>query len=279
MKLPLARPKRLRVVLLTIVVFFAVLNTRRLFDNGSGGGAGNTLTPNPKDKPKTCTTTGAPNVTLEKILAQYQTLFGHEPAPGFSRWHTFAQTKGCFQDLKLYKQIYTDLKPWRDRGGIDPRTLDPFEAEFPMRWFTKNNSFGGGADWFNQSQVLEPISFLFASNKNDQDDAGAKDFTFVMNMADESRLVPADRGSSNNVYKLDPLTKTFALDKPAIPLYYYTMDDVFTHSKCFRDLYDSDASRLPSGKTPRQIHGFFLHPETFIAQNYDAPLMSQAKML
>ncbi|KAJ3075535.1 capsule-associated protein CAP1 [Podochytrium sp. JEL0797] len=210
-----------------------------------------------------------PLTSLQDAVREFEGKFSRPPPLGFDKWHAFASENGCFANgnMSLYSQIFEkDLKRWRDRGGIDVRTLEPFIKESPFSY--RNVTFLGGPEWFSKREVLDVIAPLFE---------GGKEFMYVINTSDEPRLVPADVGTANHVYQRATGSSQSKLTHPPSELQYTAMNDIFHHNECFRKTYDTKL--LPGGlNTAREVHGFFLKPDTFHARNYDAPVISGAKI-
>ncbi|KAJ3075534.1 capsule-associated protein CAP1 [Podochytrium sp. JEL0797] len=206
---------------------------------------------------------------LQEATKEFEQKFSRPPPPGFVKWHAFATQNGCFANgnMSLYSQIFEkDLKRWRDRGGIEPRTLEPFREDRPFTY--EDGKFVGGPDWFSKKEVLEVIAPLFE---------GGKEFSYVINTSDEPRLIPADIGPANRIYHRVNGSSQTTLVQPPTNLKYHAMNDIFHHNECFRKTYDTKL--LPGGlNTAREVHGFFLRPDTFHARNYDAPVISGAKI-
>ncbi|KAI9350176.1 glycosyl transferase family 90-domain-containing protein [Obelidium mucronatum] len=192
---------------------------------------------------------------------KYIDQFGRNPPQNYNRWVAFALANGCPTDPRNYRQIYSDLDPWIQKGTIDPATVEALRNKD-----TKTINFFYGRFYGRYSGLLNPGRSIFTGSEN---------FKFVINTFDEPRHVPADSNTSTN--------------RPPV---YNSPTDVFVHNSCFRERYDSviysndthDGFDAVSGnKTLREQHGYFIHPDSFVTQNrgsFDeaAPIFSQSKL-
>ncbi|KAJ3345712.1 hypothetical protein HDU83_003767 [Entophlyctis luteolus] len=182
-----------------------------------------------------------------------------QPPPLFAEWTQFAVDRGCLLGFKYYAQIYRDLLPYMvDDSGF-------LELEFSENPVYDGISFGRFAareagDRISSNQkpdrvftegwgeVLNPVAELMAF---------VPEFAFgFSHIYDEPQILPAD--DSTEQYK--------------------SPNDLFRHSKCFREKHDmaSPENRLTEN-TNRYSHGFFMGPDSFITKNSKLPVFSQAK--
>ncbi|KAI9350167.1 glycosyl transferase family 90-domain-containing protein [Obelidium mucronatum] len=197
-------------------------------------------------------------------LERYIEQFGRDPPKNYNRWVAFALAKGCHTDPRNYKQIYTDLDPWIQKGTIDPAAVNALENKA----VTMTIKFFFGRFYGSPiSTLLNPGRSIFSGSKN---------FKFVINTFDEPLHIPAD--SNTNSRTTNPV--------------YHNQNEVFEHSSCLREHYDSviysndtmDGYDAISGnKTLREQHGYFMHPDSFVTQNRGgpdeaAPIFSQSKL-
>ncbi|KAJ3379688.1 capsule-associated protein CAP1 [Entophlyctis sp. JEL0112] len=164
------------------------------------------------------------------------------PPPLFSDWISFASEKGCFVDLRFYKQIYRDLLPFfNDNSGFKDIETAPNVNLAKLNLGDEHNRFEGAQD-----SVFGPLGDLFD-----------KPFTLALNnMYDEPQIIPAD----------SELVE------------YASNEDIFAHSSCIRNVHDTPSNENRINETTmRHMHGFFMVPDTFIARNSKTPVFSQCK--
>ncbi|KAI8609583.1 hypothetical protein BC830DRAFT_827171 [Chytriomyces sp. MP71] len=191
---------------------------------------------------------------------KYRAAYAKDPPRNHEKWVSFAHERKCLADPSLYFQVMRDLDPWLRRGRIDPRSLATF-------WAARTGTFANGHFEFRTATRNAPqfyadtfhdIAHLLPETKN---------FTFLINLLDEPRIVPSQ-----------------SRDGP-----YTSMEDVFLHNGCFRrkyavpssiasDYYNPHLRAIAGDASIRSQHSFLLSPTTFALENFLAPVFSQSKL-
>ncbi|KAI9335730.1 glycosyl transferase family 90-domain-containing protein [Obelidium mucronatum] len=125
-------------------------------------------------------------------------------------------------------------------------------------------------DYYFKKGYIHPESLWPISQYkvNQFDGKRSKPFQFVINGTpgssldfDEPRVAPAD----------DPFD--------VVPYTEYA--DIYPRNACFRREFDTpsvnDTFLVSKGQKLRDLHGFFLNPDTFVVDNFRAPILSQSK--
>ncbi|KAI9309727.1 glycosyl transferase family 90-domain-containing protein [Obelidium mucronatum] len=197
------------------------------------------------------------------------------PPESYSKWFDFAKKHKCPTALDpYYLQIYKDLDYYFKKGYIHPESLWPisqykvnqFDGKRIQRLHKDHGQFDKTlvrAKWeLANSQQQHFLQFLEPLLK------GSKPFQFVINGTpgssldfDEPRVAPAD----------DPFD--------VVPYTEYA--DIYPRNACFRREFDTpsgnDTFLVSKGQKLRDLHGFFLNPDTFVVDNFRAPILSQSK--